>query len=237
MNERVVTWLVTTVIVLLVFGQSYAKPEFAQQTGQPCNVCHPEGPPKLGPAGEYFKEHGTLEGYGGTEVKEKAEAGGRCNVCHANLEPNPTPRFLEAGPTSPNHRFELKHGGGRFWCFGCHDPVNRDKLRLLNGTQIDFKDAPVLCGQCHGLVYRDWKNHIHGRWAGSWENAEPALTCASVTAPEKGCHNPHDPKFKPIKPEPAPQKPPESPHFKNYNLYSAIVIAVAFALALFAAWK
>ncbi len=229
---------VVVLIFALLTGIAYAKPEFAQETGQPCNVCHPDSPPQLGPAGEYFKEKGTLEGYGELPVQGEEKPGGRCTVCHANLKPNPTPREIVAGPTSPNHRFKLNHGNGRFWCFECHNPANRDKLRLLNGTEIDFKDSPILCSQCHGIVYRDWEAHIHGRWTGSWEEGKPALSCASVNAPDdRGCHNPHDPKFKPIEPEPAPKRPPESPHFKNYNLYTAVVLAISIVLAIIAAWK
>lgn len=41
-----------------------ATPKNAEKTGKQCDYCHPEGPPNLGPAGLYFKEHNTLEGYG-----------------------------------------------------------------------------------------------------------------------------------------------------------------------------
>lgn len=43
-----------------------ATPQNAVKAGKAgqCEYCHPDGPPALGPAGEYFKEHQTLEGYG-----------------------------------------------------------------------------------------------------------------------------------------------------------------------------
>ena len=47
-----------------------AKPEFAAQTTKDCTFCHPKGPPELGPAGLYFKEKGTLEGYGAAPVAQ-----------------------------------------------------------------------------------------------------------------------------------------------------------------------
>lgn len=50
-----------------------AKPDFAAQTKKDCTFCHPKGPPELGPAGLYFKEKGTLEGYGAApEVRPAA---------------------------------------------------------------------------------------------------------------------------------------------------------------------
>jgi len=220
------------VVMVLVAGValSYATPQYAQETGQSCVVCHPNGPPELGPAGEYFKEKGTLEGYGELPEK-KGEPGGRCTVCHAQLVPNPEPRDLSGAPAEPNHRFELKHGGGRFWCLTCHSAANRDMLRLFNGTEIPLFDNPVpLCAQCHGPVYEDWKDHIHGRWVGNLSNPRPALLCT-------GCHNPHDPKFKPIKPEKPPQRAPESPELPHYPVYSFIVLVLSIALAIYAAWR
>ncbi len=221
--------LVILVILLSMFSIAHAKPEFAEKTGESCTVCHPNGPPELGPAGEYFKEHGTLEGYGELPTGE-AEPGGRCNVCHAQFKPNPTPRDLSAAPREPNHRFEFNHGGGRFWCLTCHNPVDRDTLRLFNGSEIPFEEAPLLCSQCHGVIYEEWKEHIHGRWVGSIENPEPDVICTD-------CHNPHDPEFKPIEPEKPPEKPPASKEIPNYPVYSFIVLALSLLLAVYAAWR
>lgn len=212
--------LAALVTLTLFIGAAYALPEIAEKTGQPCNLCHPEWPPRLGPAGEYYKEHGTMEGY-------EAEAG-RCSTCHAELEPNPTPRPLDAAP--PNHRFVFEHGGGRFWCFGCHDPVNRDKLRLLNGTTVGFDEYILVCSQCHEVVYHDWKDHLHGRWVGSWEEGG--------SRPDKGCidcHYQHDPAFKPLKPMKPPEKPPERKELPNYPIYFSIVMVLSVGLALYAA--
>ncbi len=226
------TVLVLILIFVLLLGTVYATPEYAKKTGQPCIVCHPNNiTSQLGPAGQYFKENGTLAGYG--EVKlAKGLPGGTCNVCHVNIKPNPIPHSLAGAPYSPNHHFVFNHGGGKFWCLACHDSVNRNKLRLINGTTLPLSDPTPLCAQCHGPVYNDWINHLHGRWAGSWKvgQGKPALQCIN-------CHNPHNPHFKPIKPMPAPLHPPPSPHFANYNLYSAVVLVVSAALAIFAAWK
>ncbi len=230
MEMRVATGLVILFILLSAPGAVNAKPEFAEKTGESCTVCHPGGPPELGPAGEYYKKYGTLEGYGELPAGE-AEPGGRCNVCHAQFAPNPVPRELSGAPTTPNHRFELKHGDGRFWCLTCHNPVNRDTLRLFNGTEIPFESSPLLCGQCHGPIYEDWKDRIHGRWVGNISNPTPDVVCTD-------CHNPHDPSFKPITPEKPPEKPPEPwNEIPNYPIYAFLVLALSVLLALYAAWR
>ena len=51
-----------------------------------------------------------------------------CSQCHAGMEPNRTPRKLEG----MHQDIVLKHMPGG-WCFDCHNPANRDKLRLANG--------------------------------------------------------------------------------------------------------
>lgn len=217
------------IALTILLGSVEALPEYSADTGEPCVVCHPQTLRERGPAGEYYKEHGTLEGYGKLPEEEREVLGGVCTACHAQMEPNFTPRELVAGPTSPNHRFELNHSK-RFWCLTCHDPVNRDRLRLINGTRVEFEESIQICAQCHAVVYADWQKHIHGKWVGQWKEAEPQKICVD-------CHNPHDPDFEKLVPEPAPKDPPESVPFENYNLYSALVLIVAAALAALAAWK
>ncbi len=78
---------------------------------------------------------------------------------------------------------------------------NRDKLKLADGEIIDFTESYRLCGQCHGNIYRDWKAGIHGKRVGSFKGGKRTyFLCVN-------CHNPHDPKFKPLKPEPPPIRP------------------------------
>jgi len=54
-----------------------------------------------------------------------------------------------------------------------------------------------LCGQCHGEKYRDWRVGVHGKRTGDWNGKKRYLLCAH-------CHNPHTPRFSPIKPLPPP---------------------------------
>ncbi len=120
-----------------------------------------------------------------------------CSECHdEDLPPNPTVRKLKLA----HDDIALTHGGENRWCFDCHNPIDRDKLRLANGTLVGFEESYRLCGQCHGEIYRDWREGIHGRRIGDWDGAKRYLLCAH-------CHNPHSPRFKPLVPLPPPVRP------------------------------
>lgn len=120
-----------------------------------------------------------------------------CSSCHAGMEPDTTKREL-----SMHTDIKLRHAPEALpWCLACHDVKNRDKLHLVNGDLIDFTESYRLCGQCHGTNYRDWKAGIHGKRVGYFSGGKRTYyLCVN-------CHNPHDPKFKPIKPEPPPFRP------------------------------
>ncbi len=207
------------VIAILLIPSVQAMEEYSKLTGADCTTCHPGYPDnyELGPAGEYFREHGTLEGYG-VPPQETPEPGARCNSCHGRMEVNYTPRELVYAPE--NHRFDLKHGDGRFWCLTCHDPADRTKLKLFNGSRIPLENPILLCSQCHGPVYEEWKDHIHGRWGKNVFDAEPTLICTD-------CHNPHDPAFKPISPMPTPQYEPEPVEPSWYNPVAGFILVVS----------
>jgi doubled CXXCH motif protein len=118
-----------------------------------------------------------------------------CSDCHANLDPNPTPRDVTDHP-----QIALNHGPRDRWCFDCHEPKDRDHLHLAGGKLISFDESYELCGQCHGDKYRDWRVGVHGKRTGSWSGKKQYLLCPS-------CHNPHSPKFKPLAPLPPPRRP------------------------------
>jgi hypothetical protein len=120
-----------------------------------------------------------------------------CSACHEGMEPDTKKRVLEE-----HTQIKLNHAPEALtWCLSCHDVKNRDKLHLVNGDLIDFTESYKLCGQCHGTNYRDWKAGIHGKRVGYFTQGQRTyFLCVN-------CHNPHDPKFKPLKPEPAPFKP------------------------------
>lgn len=120
-----------------------------------------------------------------------------CSECHADLEVDETRRELDF-----HEEIVLKHAEEQRWCLDCHNPDNRDKLRLANGQVIFFEKSYLLCGQCHGTIYRDWKAGVHGKRTGHWNGRKQYRLCVH-------CHNPHDPKFKPLKPLPPPVRPEE----------------------------
>ena len=119
-----------------------------------------------------------------------------CNECHGDMEVNKERRVLE----DFHSEIKLIHAGSRQWCLDCHNPDDRDKLRLIDGSTITFEKSYYLCGQCHGTIFRDWKSGVHGKRTGEWNGKKLYRLCVQ-------CHNPHQPRFKPLKPKPPPVKP------------------------------
>ncbi|MEI7815829.1 MAG: cytochrome c3 family protein [Desulfuromonadales bacterium] len=124
-----------------------------------------------------------------------------CSQCHTYFKPNPQRRIL----TEYHTEIVLHHAEGQRWCTDCHNLVNRDKLRLVSGELIDFTESFRLCGQCHGDKFRDWKVGVHGKRTGNWNGDKQYLLCVH-------CHNPHDPKFKALKPLLPPDRPGGARH-------------------------
>ena len=121
-----------------------------------------------------------------------------CSSCHdgKTVKLNTQRRTL----TDMHDDVLLKHGPDGRWCFDCHEPGDRDKLRLASGELIEFNVSYLLCGQCHGDKYRDWRVGVHGKRTGSWNGPKKYLLCVH-------CHDPHSPHFKPLKPMPPPVRP------------------------------
>jgi hypothetical protein len=126
-----------------------------------------------------------------------------CSECHADLEVNESRRELDF-----HEDIVLKHAEEQRWCLDCHNPAERDKLRLANGQLILFEKSYLLCGQCHGTIFRDWKAGVHGKRTGYWNGKKQYRLCVH-------CHNPHQPKFKPLQPLPPPTRPDEIKQTKS----------------------
>ena len=118
-----------------------------------------------------------------------------CNDCHSEIEPNPVRRELVDMHDSISSIFD--HDSENRWCLDCHDIKNRDYLKLASGKLLSFDESYKLCGQCHGDKLRDWKVGVHGKRTGDWNGRKQYLLCVH-------CHNPHSPRFKPVKPLPPP---------------------------------
>jgi hypothetical protein len=120
-----------------------------------------------------------------------------CSDCHEDQEVNSKRRVLE----DMHEEIQIiNHNEEDRWCLDCHNPDDRDVLRLASGRLVSFEESYYLCGQCHGTIFRDWKAGIHGRRTGEWNGEKTYRLCVH-------CHNPHQPRFKPITPQPPPVKP------------------------------
>ena len=119
-----------------------------------------------------------------------------CSSCHAGQKTNPQRRVLK----DEHQKIVLHHDEQHRWCLDCHNPDNRDRLRLASGETIGFDESYRLCGQCHGDKFRDWRAGVHGRRTGQWNGRKTYLLCVH-------CHNPHAPRFKPLAPMPPPVRP------------------------------
>ncbi len=119
-----------------------------------------------------------------------------CTRCHETLPDN----FVKRKLVKEHTNIVLDHGPREKWCFSCHIQKHRAKLRLASGATVRFDESYKLCGQCHGPKLRDWRVGVHGKRTGSWNGEKQYLLCAH-------CHDPHSPRFKPLKPKPPPIRP------------------------------
>jgi len=119
-----------------------------------------------------------------------------CSMCHEDMEVDRERREL----TEEHLEIELRHDEEHRWCLDCHDADNRDVLRLASGEPVEFTESYLLCGQCHGPKIRDWRAGVHGKRTGHWRGDKQYLLCVH-------CHDPHSPRFKPMKPLPPPVRP------------------------------
>jgi len=128
----------------------------------------------------------------------KAVVGGQqrpCSECHRLFAPaNEQPRAMV------QHKDVVMHHGMNTRCLNCHDGADRDKLVLHNGELVSFLEAPRLCSQCHGTVYRDWQKGMHGKTMGSWDASSGHLERLRCVE----CHDPHSPAYTPMEPLPGP---------------------------------
>ncbi len=134
-----------------------------------------------------------------------------CGIaCHNGTFPpkndDPNPRALAMHQDVVPDALDLQHGRGGIWCLDCHHSEKRNKLVDNFGNEVGFNEPQKLCGKCHGPVYRDWRDGIHGKRIGEWatDGKKRWWVCTE-------CHNPHDVQqgdrnrgFTQLQPEPAP---------------------------------
>jgi len=120
-------------------------------------------------------------------------------------KPRPLTMHKDIVPDSMN----LQHGRGALWCLDCHNPKNRATLIDNFGEEVSFNQPQKLCGKCHGPIYRDWREGIHGKRIGMWAKGDKKRWWVCTE-----CHNPHDVQqgarnagFASLQPEKAPALP------------------------------
>lgn len=119
----------------------------------------------------------------------------RCNGCHQIFE-----SASASGEALSYHTdVHLDHGLNAR-CVNCHDPGDRERLTLRDGTTVPFVQSALLCAQCHGTTYRDWQNGTHGKTLGSWVVGSESMRRLSCIE----CHDPHQPRYGAYEPLPGP---------------------------------
>ncbi len=127
----------------------------------------------------------------------------RCVSCHEARDKPVKCDTCHTQTTEKKHaNIVLHHAEDQRGCLDCHDALDRDHLRLANGTKIPFEESFRLCGQCHGTQFRDWKIGLHGKRTGEWNGRREYRLCVA-------CHWPHEPRFKPLAPVMLPPRPEE----------------------------
>lgn len=120
-----------------------------------------------------------------------------CSECHTSLVP-----LAHQQEVIPVHNNVTLSHGLNTRCINCHHPKNRDVYVDHEGGEIPAEEPARLCSKCHGPTYREWELGIHGRQNGYWSaelGERKKLLCIQ-------CHDPHNPAFKPMVPEPPPQR-------------------------------
>ena len=95
----------------------------------------------------------------------------------------------------------LKHDEEHRWCLDCHDAEDRDSCTWPAASACRSTSRTGCAASATARSYRDWRAGVHGRRTGDWNGHKRYLLCAN-------CHNPHQPRFKPVEPKPAPRAAP-----------------------------
>ncbi len=123
---------------------------------------------------------------------------GNCWVCHAMWASIPQLSHFPVQFVHPE--VKLNHGKNNR-CFNCHLESDRNNYVNNDGSKIMYFNVELLCARCHGLVYKRWKNGMHGSLRGKWiVKGRFDRTNFKCTF----CHDPHSPKYKFRNFDPAP---------------------------------
>lgn len=121
----------------------------------------------------------------------------RCSECHADFSKPGRRGQSESEHVEITKRFNHGMNTG---CMNCHHSENRNAYVDHDGSPISAATPARLCAKCHGPLYREWQMGTHGRQNGYWDVSKGTRTKLLCVQ----CHDPHDPAFKPMQPDPAP---------------------------------
>lgn len=116
-----------------------------------------------------------------------------CATCHDTREPSIATR--DAAQLDEFHQ-GMKYAHGSQTCLSCHHSDDYNTLRAADGRSLDFSQSMMLCAQCHGPQYRDYKNGSHGGMTGHWDLGKGPRERNHCT----DCHDPHHPAYPQVMP-------------------------------------
>jgi hypothetical protein len=180
-----VRWLATAAIVPLVGFSSCSK-------GAPANVFTSLYQPDIHAA---IHDITPVRGTPGPLRLHRDGSEAKCSTCHNGYSGNQS----DAAREDAHPDITLDHGLNLL-CLNCHHRSNSDVYIYHDGSEIPAEEPTRLCAKCHGPHFRDYTLGIHGRKNGYWNAAlgeQVKLDCIQ-------CHDPHRPRFQPIKPYPPP---------------------------------
>ncbi|HKI70360.1 MAG TPA: hypothetical protein VKA67_12265 [Verrucomicrobiae bacterium] len=127
-----------------------------------------------------------------------------CYICHEQGKPPPLRHDANGKLLIPSVHSDIVMGHGTWAnnnCFMCHNATNLTTLLTRDGREVSFSDSQLLCGSCHGPIYRDWQAGEHGRTSGYWDRSRGPIDRKICV----NCHNPHSPHFPGRQPAPGPR--------------------------------
>lgn len=114
-----------------------------------------------------------------------------CSTCHAERHELVDKPMVERVEDLTEFHRELEFAHGSLSCSSCHNPEDRDLLRLSDGQTLAFADVMQLCAQCHSTQYKSYEHGAHGGMSGYWDRSQGEQVRNNCVT----CHNPHAPAF------------------------------------------
>lgn len=116
-----------------------------------------------------------------------------CATCHDNRTPDYS---TNSGGTLEDFHQGLRYAHGGQSCLSCHNANDYDTLKQADGRALEFSQSMMLCAQCHGPQYRDYRNGSHGGMQGHWDLTRGGRVRNSCI----DCHDPHHPAYPQVLP-------------------------------------